>query len=284
MGALPDTGVFSTDLSDHDGPQKYPGRREHTRRVDFSKNQYQESPQIGVGLNAASIRTRRLDCESNDKDNIRIEAQSTGIEPSGFTPRISTWWNSILNSARINWLEAKASAKECQIGEWIPESKPSEAKRSTDIRFAHPFAEKPVIVVWLKYLDLRLREGYYCIQTYSDNTTAEGFTLHIDTAEDQVYKAGVTWIAFKKGKTSVQSGSFGDMSKDGFSQKSHKVSFQKGKFSKPPTILSGINMIYCPTTKPLKLASEVSDVSASGFTWIMQRDEDWMCNAHYIAL
>jgi len=273
MAALPDTGVFSTDQSDYDGPLK----TEYSRRVNFSEKQYQEAPQIGVGLNS-------LDCESKDKDNIRIQAQGIGIGPNGFTARICTWSTCILNSARVNWLETKANAKECQIGEWIPESNPSEIKKSIDIRFAQPFAEKPAIIVWFNYLDLRWREGYYCIQAASTNTTVEGTTLNMISVDDQVYKAGVTWMAFKAGKKGVQSGSFCNMSKDGYTQKSQQVSFQKGKFSKPPTVISGINMIYCPSTKPLKLASEVSDVSADGFTWTMQRDEDWMCTGDYIAL
>lgn len=275
----PDTGVFST--SEIPADNRRPGDQKFSRMIELPKGRYASAPFIRTGFNA-------IDCDAAKGDNIRLSASIEQVALTSFGAVTETWNNSTLNSATLNWIEHKGDAKDTQTGWWqyYMASTNNGRHANNRIKFNTPFDEPPVVVLWFHYLDLR-NNSQWRVYTYATDVARDAFTLNIDSWNtSQIYKAGVTWIAYKQGKLDIDSGKFAAGSKRGTRQpqKTQQISFSNGKFVTPPTVLSGLSMIDHTSSKPLKIASVAKDVTAKGFTWSLDTETEWACSAEYIAV
>lgn len=271
-----DVGFFSTD----EGKKQSSSDKKFSQTISPLQGAYSSTPQIGLGFNA-------LDCDTKKGDNIRMAATTANATPTSFDVAIETWNVATLDSARATWVEARDGAKDTQIGQWDTNTGGDHKKQSASIKFPKPFREPPEIVLWFRHLDLRPNSGQYRLHTYASDVTREGFTLHTDTWNaSEFYKVGVTWIASRRERRGVETGRFADSTSviGRRAPKARRVEFPKGKFSRPPTVLSGLSMLDNSAEKPLRLASVVSDVSASGFTWTLETDSAWHTGADFIAI
>jgi len=271
----PDVGFFSTS----EVHRQNANEQKISRTIALRQGKFSSPPRIGVGLNA-------VDTGAVKGDNIRIHTSVSRVFTDSFDVGFRTWWNSTLNSGKAVWTEAKEGAKDTQLGEWATMG-PSTKQQSGHIQFEKPFAEPPEIVLWFNYLDLKSKGEQYRLHTFASDVTKEGFTVNVDTWNmSEFYKVGVTWIASKKNRRGIETGRFVDSTKaiGKRAQKTRKVEFPKGKFSRPPTVLSGLSMIDNSAESPLRLASVVNDVSADGFTWTMETDTKWQTSADFIAI
>ncbi|KAK4539688.1 hypothetical protein LTR36_010451 [Oleoguttula mirabilis] len=274
--AGPDNGFFSIE----EGKKLAPCDQAFSQTIEPLQGRYPSTPQIGIGLNV-------LDCNTKRGDNIRVAASTDKKTASSFEVRVETWSVATLNSVLATWVEARDGAKDTQMGQWGTDRSSSYKGQSTQIKFPTAFKEPPEIVLWFRYLDLKPNGGQYRLHTYASDVTSEGFTCHIETWNvSEFYRVGVTWVASRKGRRGVETGRFVD-SKEAIgrmAQKDRRIEFPKGKFTKPPTVLSGLSMLDNSAEQQLKLASVVSDVSASGFTWNMETDSRWQTSADFIAI
>lgn len=281
MGHLPtpgpDTGFFTTSEAPGSGKDK-----RLSRTIGFPKDQYGPAPFVRTGLNAINV-------DAKPGDNIRLSASIENVTPTSMDVAAETWSNSILNEATLTWIEHKGDAKDLQTG-WWQAGMGSNAQpifAANRISFNTPFDEPPTIVVWLHYLDLRPNTQQWRVHTYTTNVARDAFTLNVESwAGSQIYKAGVTWIAYKKGKLDIDSGAFatGSQRTQRQPQKTRGIEFSSGKFVAPPTVLSGLSMIDHTALKPLKIASVAKNVNPKGFTWTLDTETEWTCSAEYIAI
>jgi hypothetical protein len=89
----------------------------------------------------------------------------------------------------------------------------------------------------------------------------------------------VTYIALKKGKDKVATGSFSTENdgEEGENAQEIKgqVSFKAGTFDKAPTVLVALSQFELAGGKDLRVGVEVEDVSESGFSWVIR---EWHCS------
>lgn len=273
----PDTGFFATSEVSTTSKD-----RRISRTIAFYNGQYSPAPFVRTGLNAVNV-------DAKPGDNIRLSASIENVTADSMDIAAETWSNSILNEATLTWLEHKEDAKDIQTGWWQAGMGANgyPVFANNRIFFNTPFEEPPFIVVWLHYLDLRPNGQQWRVHTYATNVAQDAFTLNVESwSGSQVYKAGVTWIACKKGKLDLDAGRFASGTQRGQRQpqKTQEIQFSNGKFIAPPTVLSGLSMIDHTTLKPLKIASVAKNVTTKGFTWSLETDSEWTCSAEYIAI
>lgn len=277
----PDTGFFSTSEASA-GIPRAPNDKRFSRAIRLSKGQSGRALCVRTGINA-------LDCDASRGDNIRFSAGIENVTPDSFDVVGQTWNNSILNDATLTWIEHKEDAKDVQTGWWqqfLSGNNTTQRGVTNRVTFNTPFDEPPVVVLWLHYLDLR-SNSQWRIHTYATGVSRDAFTINIESWNtSQIYKAGVTWIAYKQGKLDIDSGKFAADSQRGQRQphKTREIAFSSGKFVTPPTIFSGLSMIDHTSSKPLKIASVANNVTAKGFTWSLDTETEWTCSAEYIAI
>lgn len=270
----PDTGFFSTG----EVPAGAGKDQRFSRVIGLPKGQTGQGPCIRAGVNAINL-------DAVPGGSIRLSASIENVNLESFEVVAQTWNTSILNDATLTWIEHKEDAKDTQTG-WWQTNNYQQSSASYRLNFNTPFDEPPNVVMWFHYLDL-VNNTQWRIHTYAADITRQGFEIKIDCWNtNQFFKAGVTWIAYKKGKLDIDSGKFCEDSQRAKLQprKTREVEFGGGKFVQPPTVLSGISMIDHTSSKPLKIASLAKGVSARGFTWSLETETAWTCNAEYIAI
>ncbi|QIW99647.1 hypothetical protein AMS68_005165 [Peltaster fructicola] len=270
-----DYGSFdSQDVAKGEKDQVY------SRNIVFTKGQYQEPPEFAIGFDF-------LHADTAPGENLRylasIDLHSDG---NGFRAISQAWNVATLERARMTWVERKPSAKNTQFGVWETFLVKSGSSNSQRINFKVPFDVPPVIVLWLKKVDLR-RGGGWKVGLYPMQIDNDGFVLHAETwGGGEVYAVKASWIAIKQGQRVIDSGRFAPPSTRGKEQpeKEQYVKFVPGRFSKPPTVITGLSTIDLPDSKPAKIESVVKNVTKDGFTWKLDHDSKFMNNAYFIAI
>jgi len=268
--------------------------------IALPRGHYKEPPNL-----AAGFRMLDLSCDSPVRANLVADRITT----SDFRITLETWGNSKLYGASATWMEHKANSRDCVFGQFDTHDVPGESKQAsgaskpinTDqpqenakkVKFPTAFKEEPEVVCWLNRIDMASGDDRnYRIRVYASNVTTKGFTAHIDSWSDsQLNGAAMCWIAFPKRKAHVASGSFSTMDVRSWSNpksnNSATVSFESGRFSRPPTVLVALTMLDMAGNADLRLKVGVDHVTKDGFRWDLSTWDDstlYAASASWIAL
>lgn len=291
----PDTGVFNTDeVSQGKRPLDY----STSRIIAFPSGRYKEPPKVAGGwksIDHGHTADVRLNFVGNDPDFLLC---GRNITPSQMKVELLSSRAGQFNSGSVTWIETKADAKDCQMGNFSTYevhgnnnlNPPQKSVKS--IQFERPFKEPPEVVCWLKLLHLKSGGPNYRIIAYATNITTTGFTANLNTWEDStVLGAAMCWIAFPKDKRKVAGGHFYTNEVRPWTEPREKtskqISFPPGRFKKPPVVLVALNELDMKGDKDLRIKVEATDITKDGFTWHLDTWDDsvlYGAGGGYVAL
>jgi hypothetical protein len=182
--------------------------------------------------------------------------------------------------AEMQWLEAKQGAKDCAFVSTTFDLENGEKEKS--VQFETPFAKGADVQVvgWVQSFRFGTEDAEkdYACDFWATKVTPKGFTAHAECGEN-TERLTVTYIALKKGKDKVATGSFStDGGEEGESAQEikGKVDFEEGAFDKAPTVLVALSQFELAGGKDLRVGVEVEEVTESGFSWVIRKWIRWM--------
>ena len=98
------------------GGEKEPPPQEHSLSITFPRA-FTTQPMVIVWLN-------RLDLQSGDEHNYRVNASATQVTKKGFVAHLDTWGDGVMNGAAMAWIAFPAEKKRVASG----------VVRTTDVR------------------------------------------------------------------------------------------------------------------------------------------------------
>lgn len=181
----------------------------------------------------------------------------------------------MIYDAEMQWLEAKQGAKDSAFLTTTFDLANGEKEKS--VQFPEAFAKgtQVDVVGWMQSFRIGTEEGKdYACDFWATRINNKGFTAHADCG-DNTERLTVTWIALKKGKNSVATGSFNTGSDEEADENSQErrgnVEFGEGIFDKAPTVLVALSQFELAGGKDLRIGVEVEDVSEEGFSWVIRK-------------
>lgn len=276
----PVIGTFDT-LEVRPDQSPYPDRT--SKKVSFT-NPYSTPPGIVVGFNVLNIA----------KDaNIRVNSYASNIQNDSFSINIDSWGDTKLCYSSCSWLEVAPNDPDFQFGIFDTREDHSVDERQVLttrlITFPRAYCKPPQVVVWLSSLDL-CQDMNGRVNTYADNITATGFTLHIDSRWDSViHSASASWVAYTGDKPNVHSGRFSTL--DVRPLTPHQLynggyqRFGSNVFTAPPRVFLAINSFDIGCKEGVRLKVKAS-VSTFGMAWHIDGWDThlYSAGASYIAL
>jgi hypothetical protein len=181
----------------------------------------------------------------------------------------------MIYDAEMQWLEAKQGAKDCAFVSTTFDLENKETEKTVEFEQAFPKGSELQVIGWIQSFRFGTEEGKdYACDFWATKVTPKGFTAHAECGEN-TERLTVTYIALKKGKDKVATGSFntGNDGEEGENAQEikGKVEFQEGAFEKAPTVLVALSQFELAGGKDLRVGVEVEDVSESGFSWVIRR-------------
>lgn len=176
--------------------------------------------------------------------------------------------------AEMQWLEAKQGAKDCAFVSTTFDLANGETEKTVEFEQAFPKGSDVQVLGWVQSFRFNTEEGKdYACDFWATKVNAKGFTAHAECGEN-TERLTVTYIALKKGKDKVATGSF-STDNDGeegenSQEKKGRVDFEDGVFDKAPTVLVALSQFELAGGKDLRVGVEVEDVSESGFSWVLR--------------
>ncbi|KAF9529478.1 hypothetical protein CPB83DRAFT_882899 [Crepidotus variabilis] len=162
-------------------------------RVDF-REPFASPPKVVVFFNYLDL----------DKHHgWRIKTTATDIDERGFTIKIETWGNTILNAAQACWIAYPEDRKHIfstsiNTLEVRPTNKKQHQHNKTISFDGVEFWKEPDVFVALNYLDVSRRANLR-INAYVDGVTSTNLNWHVDSWDDTVLHAGgASIIAFNR--------------------------------------------------------------------------------------
>jgi hypothetical protein len=213
------------------------------------------------------------------KQCIDIEVEVFADTPTVLSPLIQAWRSDektkMVYDAEMQWLEAKQGAKDCAFISTTFDLENGEKEKSVEFEQPFPKGSDVQIVGWVQSFRFGTEDaekGYAC-DFWATKVTPKGFTAHAECGEN-TERLTVTYIALKKGKDKVATGSFNtDGGEEGESAQEikGKVDFEKGAFDKAPTVLVALSQFELAGGKDLRVGVEVEEVTESGFSWVIRK-------------
>jgi len=219
---------------------------------------------------------------SRENGNVIGRAFSGGVKPDGsgsssaFVTFIRGWGGSKIPYAESSWLNLNANdLNDFEMGwKWnlnvygsglVPE------QNSKDYSFANYFAQPPKVAVFVNAIS-QFWGNNFRFNTYADNVSRYGFTLHMDTwGGTQMSGAGTTWIAYPADKKSVDSGHASSWDYRAWDKPTPSNgayhAFTPGTFSTTPQIFIGIQSFDISQAHPFRLRVYADNISKDGFNW-----------------
>lgn len=184
----------------------------------------------------------------------------------------------MIYDAEMQWLEAKQGAKDSAFVSTTFDLANGETEKTVQFEQAFPKGSEVQVIGWIQSFRFGTEEGKdYACDFWATKVNAKGFTAHAECGES-TERLTVTYIALKKGKDKVATGSFSTENdgEEGESAQEIKgqVSFEDGAFDKAPTVLVALSQFELSGGKDLRIGVEVEDVSESGFSWVIRK---WHC-------
>jgi hypothetical protein len=184
----------------------------------------------------------------------------------------------MIYDAEMQWLEAKQGAKDCAFVSTTFDLANGEKEKAVEFEQAFPKGSEVQVIGWIQSFRFGTEEGKdYACDFWATKVTAKGFTAHAECGEN-TERLTVTYIALKKGKDKVATGSISTENdgEEGENAQEIKgqVSFEEGSFDKAPTVLIALSQFELAGGKDLRVGVEVEDVSESGFSWVIRK---WHC-------
>lgn len=188
-------GQFDTrDVEVYPGEGKEEGRQEWSKRCKFPASfKSNEAPEVVCWLN-------RLDIESGQNRNFRVNAYVTGVRGDSAAFHLDTWGDCRLNGAALCWIAFPRGKKKVDSGSFsTSDMRPwhdPKSKNSKRIEFKSGwFQQPPTVLVSLHMLDMA-GSADLRIRVDATDVDKDGFTWHLDTWDDStLYGAGASWIA-----------------------------------------------------------------------------------------
>ena len=184
----------------------------------------------------------------------------------------------MIYDAEMQWLEAKQGAKDCAFVSTTFDLANGETEKTVEFEQAFPKGSDVQVIGWIQSFRFGTEEGKdYACDFWATKVNAKGFTAHAECGEN-TERLTVTYIALKKGKDKVATGSFstendGEEGEDAQEIKG-QVDFKEGSFDKAPTVLVALSQFELAGGKDLRVSVEVENVSESGFSWLIRK---WHC-------
>lgn len=180
----------------------------------------------------------------------------------------------MIYDAEMQWLEAKQGAKDCAFVSTTFDLANGEIEKTVEFEQAFPKGSDVQVVGWVQSFRFNTEEGKdYVCDFWATKVNAKGFTAHAECGEN-TERLTVTYIALKKGKDKVATGTFNTENdgKEGENSQDIKgrVDFEDGVFDKAPTVLVALSQFELAGGKDLRIGVEVQDVSESGFSWVLR--------------
>jgi hypothetical protein len=182
----------------------------------------------------------------------------------------------MIYDAEMQWLEAKQGAKDSAFVSTTFDLENGEKEKSVEFEQAFPKGSDVQVIGWVqsfRFATEDAEQGYAC-DFWATKVTPKGFTAHAECGSN-AERLTVTYIALKKGKEKVATGSFstGDDGKEGENSQEikGKVDFEEGAFDKAPTVLVALSQFELAGGKDLRIGVEVEEVTESGFSWVIRK-------------
>jgi hypothetical protein len=184
----------------------------------------------------------------------------------------------MIYDAEMQWLEAKQGAKDCAFVSTTFDLANGEKEKTVEFEQAFPKGSEVQVIGWIQSFRFGTEEGKdYACDFWATKVNAKGFTAHAECGEN-TERLTVTYVALKKGKDKVATGSFSTENdgEEGENAQEIKgqVSFEDGAFDKAPTVLVALSQFELAGGKDLRIGVEVEDVSEDGFSWVIRK---WHC-------
>ncbi|KAL1590017.1 hypothetical protein WHR41_01392 [Cladosporium halotolerans] len=268
-----DSGVFKvTDVR----PRPKEADRGGARLIRIPKGKYEKPPQIAKGLKSCDLSHTAKD--HFQKQAVDLELEVFADTPTVLSPLIQAWRSDegtkMIYDAEMQWLEAKQGAKDSVFLTTTFDLANGEKEKSVQFPEAFPKGTQVDVVGWMQSFRIGTEEGKdYACDFWATRINNKGFTAHADCG-DNTERLTVTWIALKKGKNSVATGSFNTGSDEDAGEKSQErrgnVEFGEGVFEKAPTVLVALSQFELAGGKDLRIGVDVEDVSEEGFSWVIR--------------
>lgn len=234
-------------------------------------------PQVAKGLKSCDFSHTGKD--HFQKQCIDVELEVFADTPTVLSPLIQAWRSDektkMVYDAEMQWLEAKQGAKDCAFVSTTFDLDNGEKEKQVEFEQAFPKGSEIQVVGWVQSFRFGTEEGKdYACDFWATQVNAKGFTAHAECGEN-TERLTVTYIALKKGKDKVATGSF-STSEDGEEGENDqeikgRVDFEDGAFDKAPTVLVALSQFELAGGKDLRIGVEVEDVSESGFSWVIRK-------------
>jgi hypothetical protein len=214
-----------------------------------------------------------------EKQCIDIEVEVFADTPTVLSPLIQAWRSDektkMVYDAEMQWLEAKQGAKDCAFVSTTFDLEKGEKEKTVRFEQAFPKGSEVQVVGWVQSFRFGTEGGKdYACDFWATKVTPKGFTAHAECGEN-TERLTVTYIALKKGKEKVATGSFSTENdgEDGENaqEKKGRVDVEEGIFDKTPTVLVALSQFELAGGKDLRVGVEVEDVSESGFSWVIRK-------------
>jgi hypothetical protein len=181
----------------------------------------------------------------------------------------------MIYDAEMQWLEAKQGAKDCAFVSTTFDLENGEKEKSVNFEQAFPKGSDVQVVGWVQSFRFATEDGEqdYACDFWATKVTPKGFTAHAECGKN-TERLTVTYIALKKGKDKVATGSFNtDGGEEGENSQEikGKVDFEEGAFDKAPTVLVALSQFEMAGGKDLRIGVEVEEVTESGFSWVIRK-------------
>lgn len=202
------------------------------------------------------------------------------------------WGPTNLYGAAVSWLQVKVDDPDLQCGHCgnFPENHSNNPVRTVpamrfSVTFSRPYAENPLVIVWLTGLDLHEQQRW-CVEARADDVAPNGFTLSIESSNGGDLRLGsASWLAWPRSKDdtwmSYLVGQKGRME--------GKVASFYGKFASTPQAVMGLHYLDFDPRKNLRVDTKITDVTTEGckwdiFSWADTEDLDWTAQTTMIAV
>jgi len=291
--AVEDSGSFKlTDVR----PRPKDADRGGSRLVKIPKGKYDKPPQVAKGLKSCDFSHQSKD--HFQKQCIDVEVEVFADTPTVLSPLIQAWRSDektkMIYDAEMQWLEAKQGAKDCAFVSTTFDLANGETEKTVKFEQAFPKGSEVQVIGWIQSFRFGTEEGKdYACDFWATKVNAKGFTAHAECGES-AERLTVTYIALKKGKDKVATGSFSTENDGEEGENAQKirgqVDFEEGTFDKAPTVLVALSQFELAGGKDLRVGVEVENVSESGFSWVIRTWGDdaegalQSAEASYIAL
>jgi hypothetical protein len=170
------------------------GRQEWSKRCRFPNSfKGSEPPEVVCWLN-------RLDIESGNERNFRINAYVTGLRTDSVAFHLDTWGDCNLNGAALCWIAFSKGKKRVDCGSFsTSDVRPwhvARSENSQSVNFKKGWFDKPpIVLVALNNLDMAGNADLR-IRVDATDIDKDGYTWHLESwGNSTLYATGASWIA-----------------------------------------------------------------------------------------